>query len=146
MAELLKVARAEKRRQPVQLFLSARKLSTKPGIGRRRHKKRGSRVATGKMARAMVLRGSKEKTVGGLRQEDLEYNRRGKVVSKKGSAASKATYSTSPLKVWTEATKLARTELKVTGFVAIKKGTPYYEAIQYHQMMLLAGQCLVALR
>merc|ERR1719274_236166 len=45
-------------------------------------KKSVSKIAHGQMAKAMVLRGSKEKTVGGLTAKDLTKNKYGKIVSK----------------------------------------------------------------
>merc|ERR1711881_403732 len=82
-------------------------------------KKSVSKIARGQMAKVMVLRGSKEKTVGGMTAKDLCKNKYGKVVSKKSSARAKK----SP---WTQAIAKARKALKVTGFCAIKKGTPLY--------------------
>merc|ERR1719248_532163 len=73
----------------------------------------------GIMAKAMVLRGSKAKTVGGLTAKDLTRNKAGKIVSKKQSAQGKK----SP---WMQAVKKARTALKLKGFVAIKIGSPLY--------------------
>merc|ERR1712224_536345 len=68
-------------------------------------KKSVSKVAKGVMAKAMVLRGSKAKTVGGLTAKDL---------TKKKSALGKK----SP---WIQAVAKARKALKITGFAAIKK-------------------------
>merc|ERR1711988_802246 len=82
-------------------------------------KKSVSKVAHGRMAKAMVLRGSKEKTVGGLTAKDLTKNKYGKIVSKKKSALGKK----SP---WIQAVAKARKALKITGFAAIKKGSPLY--------------------
>merc|ERR1712146_663216 len=81
-------------------------------------KKTVSKIATGRLAKVMVLRGSKAKTVGGLKASDLIKNKNGKVVSKKLSAKGKK----SP---WMAAKK-ARAALKIKGFVAIKKGSPLY--------------------
>merc|ERR1712176_1396149 len=78
-------------------------------------KKTVSKVAHGQMAKAMVLRGSKEKTVGGLTAKDLTKNKFGKIVSKKRSVFAKK----SP---WIQAVAKARKALKITGFVAVKKG------------------------
>merc|ERR1712144_181750 len=77
-------------------------------------KKTVSKIATGRLAKVMVLRGSKGKTIGGLTAKDLVKNKNGKVVSKKQSAASKK----SP---WIAACKKARAVLKIKGFCAIKK-------------------------
>merc|ERR1712023_343668 len=52
-------------------------------------KKSVSKIAKGRCAKAMVLRGSKAKTVGGLTAKDLYKNKRGKIVSKKQSAQGK---------------------------------------------------------
>merc|ERR1719428_688845 len=82
-------------------------------------KKSVSKIAKGRMAKVMVLRGSKAKTVGGLTAKDLYKNKRGKIVSKKRSSRMK----NSP---WIQAVQKARKALKITGFSAIKKGTPLY--------------------
>merc|ERR1712118_481866 len=82
-------------------------------------KKSVSIIANGRLAKVMVLRGSKEKTVGGMTAKDLCKNKHGKVVSKKRSAFAKK----SP---WIQAVTKARKALKITGFCAIKKGTPLY--------------------
>merc|ERR1712046_551897 len=82
-------------------------------------KKSVSKIATGRMAKVMVLRGSKAKTVGGLTAKDLVANKNGKIVSKKRSAFGKK----SP---WIKAVNQARKALKITGFAVIKKGTPLY--------------------
>merc|ERR1712182_30643 len=82
-------------------------------------KKRVSKIATGKFRKVLVLRGTKEKTSSGLTAQDLYKNKRGKVVSKKKSAQMKK----SP---WIQAVAQARKTLKITGFAAIKKGTPLY--------------------
>merc|ERR1712182_49100 len=82
-------------------------------------KKSVSKIAKGRYAKAMVLRGSKEKTLSGMTAKDLYKNKRGKVVSKKKSALGKK----SP---WIQACAKARKALKITGFAVIKKGTPLY--------------------
>merc|ERR1712224_730786 len=68
-------------------------------------------------AYAMVLRGSKAKTIGGLTAKDLTKNKNGKIVSKKQSAQGKK-------HPWMQAVAKARKALKITGFVIMKKGTP----------------------
>ena len=82
-------------------------------------KKTVSKIAKGRMAKVLVFRGTKEKTVGGMTATSLTKNKHGKVVSKKRSAFGK----TSP---WIAAVKKARAALKIKGFCAIKKGTPLY--------------------
>merc|ERR1719487_2464751 len=89
-------------------------------------KKTVSKIAKGRMAKAMVLRGSKAKTVGGLTAKDLTRNKSGKIVSKKKSAVSKQN-------TWMIAVKKARAALKIKGFVAVKKGTPLYQKAKEFQ-------------
>merc|ERR1719482_733138 len=73
-------------------------------------KKSVSKIARGSHAKSMVLRGSKEKTAGGMTAKDL--------LRKKYAFAKK-----SP---WIQAVTKARKALKITVFAAIKKGTPLY--------------------
>merc|ERR1719393_18740 len=87
-------------------------------------KKAVSKIAKGKMARSVVFRGTKEKTIGGLTKSDLVQNKRGKIVTKKQAAAGKKAYAN--IKGWTVAVQKARKALNVKGFVAVKKGTPLY--------------------
>ena len=82
-------------------------------------KKSVSKIARGRMAYVMVLRGTKEKTAGGLTAKDLCKNKNGTVVNKKRSALAKK----SP---WIQAVAKARKALKITGFQALKKGAPFY--------------------
>merc|ERR1711904_460400 len=89
-------------------------------------KKAVSKIAKGKMARAVVFRGTKEKTYTGLTKGDLIKNKQGKIVSKKASALAKKRYATS-VKGWIVAVQKARKALGVKGFVAIKKGSPLYK-------------------
>merc|ERR1711937_901743 len=85
----------------------------------KKKKKKVSKIAKGRLSKVLVLRGKKEKTVGGLTAKDLIKNKYGKVVSKKASAKAK----TSP---WIAAVTNARSALKLKGFVAVKKGSPLY--------------------
>merc|ERR1712138_276555 len=88
-------------------------------------KKKVTKIAHGKMARAVVFRGNKEKTVGGMKSTDLIKNSQGKIVSKKASAhAKKVRYAN--IKNWIMALKKARKVLGIKGFCAVKKGTPLY--------------------
>merc|ERR1719482_1458754 len=81
--------------------------------------KRVSKVAKGKGAKTRVFKGKKEKTVGGLTRDKLTRNKRGKVVSKKSSAASKKRYASSAIKKWADACKAARKELGIKGFCPV---------------------------
>merc|ERR1712060_357090 len=81
--------------------------------------KRVTKIAKGKRARGQVLRGSKEKTVGGLTASQLTKNSRGKVVAKAASAAKKKAYAGSKFQKWIKAVQQARKELNVKGFVGV---------------------------
>merc|ERR1719182_608131 len=83
--------------------------------------KRISKIGRGRFAKALVLRGSKVKTSGGLKQEALMRNKRGKIVSKRQSAHGKRAYA--QIEDWTESVMAAREALDVTGFVAINGRT-----------------------
>merc|ERR1719327_698921 len=88
-------------------------------------KKTVSKIAKGRFAKSVVLRGTKEKTAGGLKKSDLFMNKRGRIVSKKQSALSKKRFAQT-VGPWMQAVKKARAALKIKGFVAIKKGSPLY--------------------
>jgi len=79
--------------------------------------KRTSKIAKGRMAKAMVMRGSKEKTSGGLTKDALIRNKRGKIVSKRKAAVGKQRYQ--HIEPWVEAVMAAREALHTKGFVAI---------------------------
>jgi len=91
--------------------------------------KKVSKIGRGKMGRAMVFRGSKEKTVGGLTKDTLVKNKYGKIVSKAASARAKKNYANSALKKWTDAVKLARKQLGITGFCAVNGKTAQGKAV-----------------
>merc|ERR1711862_322984 len=86
-------------------------------------KKAVSKIAKGKLARAVVFRGTKEKTYTGLTKSDLIKNKRGKIVSKKASLRAK---KNNFIKGWVTAVQKARKALGLKGFVAIKKGSAFY--------------------
>merc|ERR1719263_2603643 len=88
-------------------------------------KKTISKIAKGKYRKAVVFRGGKEKTSGGLTKSALIKNKTGKIVSKKASAAGKKAFK--HIKGWIVAVQKARQELGVKGFVAIKKGSAIYK-------------------
>merc|ERR1739844_741431 len=89
-----------------------------------------SKIARGPLGKSSVFSGRREKTAGGLKKADLVKNKAGKIVSRKSSAAGKKAYAY--IKAWTLAVQKAKKELGVTGFVAIKKGTPLYKAARAH--------------
>merc|ERR1712094_104850 len=94
-------------------------------MGAMKAKKRMGKIARGKMSRAVVFRGNKDKTTGGLKKSDLIKSKSGKIVSKKASANGKRAYK--HISGWTKAVQKARKQLKVKGFVAVKKGTALYK-------------------
>merc|ERR1711972_853617 len=73
---------------------------------------------------AQVLKGLRMKTRGGVKQLGLMKNKEGKVVSKKASAVGHRAFKN--VEYWVNACKKARLELDLTGFVAIRKGSAYY--------------------
>merc|ERR1711988_18643 len=87
--------------------------------------KRVSVIAKGTRAKASVFFGNKEKTYTGLTKSDLVRSKTGKIVSKKASANGKKAYGL--IKGWTVAVQKARKALGITGFQAVKKGTPLYK-------------------
>merc|ERR1719473_594039 len=89
-------------------------------------KKSVSRIAKGRFAKVLVLRGSKAKTVGGLTAASLTKNKHGRVVSKKQSMRGKKN-------TWMIAVQKARKQLKLKGFVAVKKGTELYKLAKEFQ-------------
>merc|ERR1711937_87233 len=92
-------------------------------------KKKVSKIARGRMAKALVFRGSKEKTVGGLTRDSLMRNKRGKVVSKRNNAKGKRSFKN--VETWTEAFVQAREMLRVEGFHAINGKTLQGKALYY---------------
>merc|ERR1719188_435850 len=104
--------------------------------------KRVSKVATGRMAKALVLKGTREKTIGGLKMDMLMRNKRGKVVSKKAAAAGKRKYKN--IEGWVEAHVAAREALHVRGFVAINGKTLQGKALYAKAKALMAASRTVA--
>merc|ERR1719323_325211 len=91
--------------------------------------KRTSTIARGKLAKALVFRGSKQKTSGGLTMDTLTKNKTGRIVSKAKSARGKKNWANSALKRWIDAVKQARKELKVNGFCAVNGKTATGKAV-----------------
>merc|ERR1712187_469837 len=88
-----------------------------------------SKVAKGKRAKSTVFRGSKEKTSGGLKKSDLIRNKRGKVVSKKASAAAKKRRGAPIIAKWGAATKKARVAMGIKGFCPVGGKTAQGKAL-----------------
>merc|ERR1719155_108183 len=92
-------------------------------------KKKVSKVARGRMAKALVFRGSREKTTGGLTRDSLMKNKRGKVVSKRQNAKGKRAFKN--VETWVEAFVQAREMLRVEGFHAINGKALQGKALYY---------------
>merc|ERR1719432_163902 len=100
--------------------------------------KRVSTIARGRMAKALVFRGSKAKTVGGLQKDGLMRNKRGKVVSKRASANGKMRFR--QIEAWVESVMEARKALQVSGFVAINGKSLQGKALYVKSKALRAGR------
>merc|ERR1711920_741137 len=99
--------------------MAAMKAAMKSMKAMRRMKKakKVSVIAKGKLARATVFRGTKEKTYTGLTKTMLAKSKTGKIVTKKASASAKKRFATSGAKKWNDAFKAARKALNIKGFV-----------------------------
>merc|ERR1712150_122282 len=85
--------------------------------GMKRMAMKVSIIAKGKRGKSSVFRGTKVKTVGGLKKSDLKKNKNGKVVSVKASANGKKAYKR--IAGWVAAVTKARKALGVKGFTAV---------------------------
>jgi len=83
-----------------------------------------SKIAKGKRGKALVYKGMFQKTVGGLCKDCLTKSKSGKIVSKRAQAHGTKFYGN--IRKWTEAFMQARIQLGLTGFVAVKLGSPLY--------------------
>merc|ERR1719240_1308557 len=92
-------------------------------------KKKIGKVAHGRMAKALVFRGSRVKTSGGLTRDSLMRNKRGKIVSKRQNASGKRAWKN--VETWHEAFMQAREMLRVEGFHAINGKTLQGKALYY---------------
>jgi hypothetical protein len=84
-----------------------------------------SKIAKGKRGKVLVYQGKFDKTTGGLKKAQLTKNKAGKIVSKRLQAHGKKHKGN--IQRWVKAFSEARRELGLTGFVAIKTGSPLYE-------------------
>merc|ERR1712176_623822 len=77
-----------------------------------------------------VMSGKREKTKEGLKKTDLMRSKSSnKIVSKRKSAACKEHFNKN-IAAWVAACMKAREELCITGFLAVKKGTPFYDKVK----------------
>ncbi|CAJ1367654.1 unnamed protein product [Effrenium voratum] len=84
-----------------------------------------------KMARVVAFRGGDAGKMSRLQKDDLIKNSQGRIVSKRASEAAKKR-SNENFGKWREAVKRARTDLGISGFAALKKGTELYGKAQEH--------------
>lgn len=93
-------------------------------------------------SRAQVIHGTALKTAGGLKKGDLKLNAAGAIVSKKQSSRAKRVESPL-LKLWRDSMKAAYKTPKYSGrFVAIRKGTAFYNEIKKdYQKRLTKASC-----
>merc|ERR1719401_1405470 len=87
----------------------------KPGAMKAMKAMKALKIARGRRSKAMVYKGAREKTAGGLKASDITKNKYGKLVSKKKSALGKSL-------AWPKAIAAARKALGLKGFVPINKG------------------------
>merc|ERR1719343_1288254 len=116
----MKMAMAKKMSMKMKMAM-AMKMSMK----RKAMKK--SVIAKGKRGKSSVFKGTKVKTVGGLKKADLMKNKNGKVVSKKSNAAGKKAFKM--IKGWNAACIKARKALGVKGFCPVGGKTAKGQAL-----------------
>ena len=92
----------------------------------RAKKKRVSKVAKGRLAKSLVFKGKREKTVSALTKDDIVLNKAGKLVSRKKSALGK---KFDRVKGWRESFMKARAVMGVRGFVAMNGQTAQGKAL-----------------
>merc|ERR1712166_1177365 len=122
MAKTMKAMKAMKAAKAAPMKTMKKAAAMKAMKPMKAMKKKVSIIARGRMAKAMVLKGARAHTVGGLKATDLMRNKRGKIVSKKRHASS----AKSP---WMAACKAARKALGVKGFCVIGGKTPEGKAL-----------------
>merc|ERR1711907_552562 len=90
------------------------------------------------MGKAIVFRGSKQKTASGLTRDLLMRNKRGKVVSKKSNASGKRAFRN--IQDWVSSVVAARKALQVTGFVAVNGRSLQGKALYVKSKVLRASR------
>merc|ERR1719265_1017351 len=99
--------------------MKMKKMAMKMSMKMRKMAMKKSIIAKGKRGKASVFRGTKVKTVGGLKKGDLKKNKAGKIVSKKASDAAKKKKGAKKIAAWGSAVKAARKALGVKGFLPV---------------------------
>merc|ERR1719491_624215 len=92
-------------------------------------KPKAMKVAVGKMAKSLVLRGSRERTAGGMKKDNIIKNKYGKAVSKAQSARGKANFKGSGFEKWIKAVQGARKAMATKGFTVIGGNTAQGKAL-----------------
>merc|ERR1711994_66590 len=90
----------------------------------------------GKMARAQVFNGRKQKTLSGMTKANLVKSKSGKIVSKKASERAKKAFASSGIKA-------ARKALNLTGFVAVGGKSATGKALYAKAKSLLKCRTLI---
>ena len=106
-----------------------RRVSRRKVVRKARKAKKAKRVSVVGNKR-QVWNGTRERTIGGLTKNDLMKSKSGKIVSKKQALRAKGNMKKNGLGKWMAAVKQVRKEMGLKGFVAIKKGTPYYKRVR----------------
>ena len=106
-----------------------RRVSRRKVVRKARKAKKAKRVSVVGNKR-QVWNGTRERTIGGLTKKDLMKSKSGKIVSKKQALRAKGNMKKNGLGKWMAAVKQVRKEMGLKGFVAIKKGTPYYKRVR----------------
>lgn len=118
-----KSKRASKRTVTKKKKISKKRTSKKKKVIRRK-----ARKALIRGTRSQVFNGTRKKVkTTGQTKKELMKNKRGKIVSKIAYKAGRTTYKRNGLDKWNKAFMKARENLGLSGFVAIKKGTPFYD-------------------
>merc|ERR550532_3612412 len=99
---------------------------------------KAKKIARGRMRKALVFRGFREKTPGGLTKDSLMKNSQGKLVSKAASARAKKAMPAG-FKKYFEVLAQARKELGITGFCAVNGKTAQGKAL-YAKVQSLRGK------
>ena len=94
-------------------------MKAKKSMRRMKRAKKVSIIGRGKMGKALVFRGLRHHTVGGLQKDSLKKSKTGKIVSKKASAVATRRFKNSKASKWCAAVSKARKTLRVTGFCAV---------------------------
>merc|ERR1712087_922897 len=98
---------------------SAMKKAMKKAMNAMKKAMKKSVIAKGKLVKSLVFRGSKVKTKGGLKKENLKKSKTGKVVSKKASDRSKKAFAGSAFQKWGKAVQAAKKALNLKGFIIV---------------------------